>query len=346
MRRFLINVTVVLVTALAGTPGVASGQRWRWPPEKPAPPAQDLLPADQRQKLLPPPPPVRLVPQPRSVRIGSFVADRYSLLLDVPTATVVLGGQPVTLRWDVDSFPPPTSVTLSGPGVGTKAVEAFGQLTVDLAGVKAFGVGYSAPPLTFTLTATGRGGPQTASVQIYTNPSPPQILSFSGTPSGANGVVTIQAGNAATLNWQVLSSSNVKTIVSLSGSTENYTNLPVNGSFSVRPSKTDVYELWARNEGFPGADRLTLLVVVQPTPAPPAPPPPTVYPFYFMATNNQSWGLPCVTLVVYAPDLATATTLAQNMYQNYTITQITAQQYLDGCSQTGPRKKPNAPRQR
>jgi plastocyanin len=83
---------------------------------------------------------------------------------------------------------------------------------------------------TYTLTATGPGGPLTATAVVTVGSNgPPQIIRFEASP------LTIQPGQQSTLSWSTVGGTNV----SISG----VGNVTPNGSTTVSPQATTTYTL-------------------------------------------------------------------------------------------------------
>jgi hypothetical protein len=130
------------------------------------------------------------------------------------TPNNVQAGQPSTLTWAVTGA---TGVTISGVSGNLNPTTGTTQVTPQ-------------QTTTYTLTATGPGGPLTATAVVTVGSiGPPQIIRYEGTP------LTIQPGQQSTLSWSTVGG----TQVSISG----VGNVTPNGSTTVSPQTTTTYTL-------------------------------------------------------------------------------------------------------
>jgi hypothetical protein len=130
------------------------------------------------------------------------------------TPNNVQAGQAATLTWAVTGA---TGVTISGVSGNLNPTTGTTQVTPQ-------------QTTTYTLTATGPGGPLTATAVVTVGTTgPPQIIRFEGSP------LTIQPGQQSTLSW----TTNGGTQVSISG----VGNVTPNGSTTVSPQTTTTYTL-------------------------------------------------------------------------------------------------------
>jgi hypothetical protein len=130
------------------------------------------------------------------------------------TPNNVQPGQPSTLTWAVTGA---TGVTISGVSGNLNPTTGTTQVTPQ-------------QTTTYTLTATGPGGPLTATAVVTVGSTgPPQIIRFEASP------LTIQPGQQSTLSWSTSGGTNV----SISG----VGNVTPNGSTTVSPQSTTTYTL-------------------------------------------------------------------------------------------------------
>ena len=146
--------------------------------------------------------------QPTQVQISSFTAN--------PAA--IQSGQSSTLSWTVANA---TGASIQ-PTVGS--VDAHtGSVAVS-----------PTQTTTYTLTATGPGGPVTQTVTVQVGAAPagnPQILRFAASP------ISIAPGGQSTLSWTTTGA----TTVTISG----VGSVTANGSTTVSPAQTTTYTLTA-----------------------------------------------------------------------------------------------------
>jgi hypothetical protein len=130
------------------------------------------------------------------------------------TPNNVQPGEPSTLTWAVTGA---TGVTISGVNGNLNPTTGTTQVTPQ-------------QTTTYTLTATGPGGPLTATAVVTVGSTgPPQIIRFEASP------LTIQPGQQSTLSWSTVGG----TQVSISG----VGNVTPNGSTTVSPQATTTYTL-------------------------------------------------------------------------------------------------------
>jgi outer membrane protein OmpA-like peptidoglycan-associated protein len=130
--------------------------------------------------------------------------------------TVQKGGT-VTLTWQVTNA---TDISIEGIG----AVKASGNRKVKVT-----------ENTSFTITAVGEGGTQTSTAEVEVAAGPLPIILFSINPA------SIQAGQSATLSWQVTNATEV--------SIEGIGKVQVKGTRQVKPTEHTVYTLTAVGEG-------------------------------------------------------------------------------------------------
>jgi hypothetical protein len=153
--------------------------------------------------------------------------------------SMITAGQSVTLKWNVTGA---TAVTID-PDIGSVALS--GSKTVSPAGTT-----------TYTLTAQGSAGPQTADVIVTVNPAPAQVVvnAFSVDPS------MIDVGQSATLQWNVTGATIVKIDPDIG-------DVASSGSETVSPTETTTYVLTANND----ANSTTATAVLTVNPVSPEP---------------------------------------------------------------------------
>jgi len=139
------------------------------------------------------------------------------IIVFTATPDVVPKGQFVTLKWQVTNA---TKVSIEGigdvPVSGTKKVKPDGNTT-------------------FTLTALGEGGTQTATVEVEVAAGPLPTILFSANPE------SVQSGQTVTLKWQVTNATEV--------SIEGLGKVQLKGSKQVKPTENTVYTLTAVGDG-------------------------------------------------------------------------------------------------
>jgi hypothetical protein len=164
-------------------------------------------------------------------------------------------------------------------------------------------------------------------------PPPPKVNSFTAAPN--NGYINY--GDTATLAWSIANcfAGCKVTMIAMDGF--NYQdllwsnpNLPTSGSKSVSPRRSTqtMYTLTAASPL--GSDSRSLVVQLYCPPGASCSPPAGMV-FYFKMTNSNSQILPCFTIAVFDKDAATAKQDAEAQNGGYAATQITAQDYVNGC---------------
>ena len=151
------------------------------------------------------------------------------------TPQTIDAGATSTLSWSCDD----AQSCIIAPGIG--AVDTVGSMAVS-----------PAATTTYTLTATGSGGSASSAVTVTVNPSPPTVT-LSATP------LEITSGQSANLTW---STSNATTCVI----TPNIGSVDPNGSVSVTPAETTIYEITGSGAGGAATAEVTV-VVIQPAPS-------------------------------------------------------------------------------
>ena len=165
-------------------------------------------------------------PPPDPVTIDSFTVD---------DSTIESGGL-TTLRWQTSNA---DSVTLNGSTVSADGSEGIAPSSTT----------------TYTLRATGPGGPvtRTVTVTVTEPPDPVTIDSFTADDH------VIELGESTVLRW---TTSNA-TVVRLDGSV-----VSADGSMSVSPTSNHIYELIATGPGGPVSDTTPVEVTDPPDPDP------------------------------------------------------------------------------
>jgi len=130
---------------------------------------------------------------------------------------VVQKGQSVTLSWQVTNA---ANVNIEGigevPTSGTKKVKPEVNTT-------------------YTLTAIGEGGTQTATADVEIAKGPLPVILFTAAPE------SVQSGQAVTLTWQVTNATEVNI--------EGIGRVPFKGTKQLKPTENTVYKLTATGEG-------------------------------------------------------------------------------------------------
>ncbi|MDA4112638.1 MAG: hypothetical protein OK474_01150 [Thaumarchaeota archaeon] len=245
--------------------------------------------------------------------------------------------QSVAISWDVRSggFPPVddhpgslSSVTLTGPNLGNGiALGPSGQQTFEMGELQ-----QSETAKPFVLTAVGNCGKAQASLSAQLIYRPPVIESFTATPNDNDpktGYVAL--GKPAVLSWKyagldyrdgvsiVGTDGQGKTVFNAKG-IQSYSN-QVN-SLQVVPSANTRYSLQISGPGGSASDSLWV----------------DVYNskqdkgswFYFQMTDESDI-LPCFMLAVFAPDAASAKSLAEAQNGGYEAEQVDVNAYLASC---------------
>lgn len=153
----------------------------------------------------------------------------------------VIAGDSTALRWNVNDA---ASVTINGTPVDPSS----GSLPVAPNSIT-----------TYTLVTTGSGcAPQTVQRQITINvTTPPQINSFTGTPS----TIIRGSGVSAVLDWNITGAASA----TINGTPVN----PSAGTMSVMPNVTTTYTLVANGSGCsPQQRQATVTIVVEDDPGP------------------------------------------------------------------------------
>jgi len=148
------------------------------------------------------------------VEIGSGPAP---IVVFTATPDAVQKGQLVTLKWQVTN-----AVKVSIEGVGDVPINGSKKVKPDAS-------------TTFTLTALGEGGTQTATVDVEVAAGPLPTILFSANPE------SVQSGQTVTLKWQVTNASEV--------SIEGLGKVQLKGSKQVKPTESTVYTLTAVGDG-------------------------------------------------------------------------------------------------
>lgn len=186
------------------------------------------------------------------------------------------------------------------------------------------------PSLSATATATNFNG-QTSSIHVVFNviPGPPSIIEFSASPDHIN------VGEAATLTWSTRCGTAVPGCnVNLRGSDGvNFSDpllwisaLPGTSSFSVSPTRSTLtrYTLTVTNSGGVSVSKPLIVQIYNPQTGA------NLQPFFFRMTG-ASQVTPCFTVLVWAPDQATATQLAERDNGGFTATAISQADFERGC---------------
>jgi hypothetical protein len=151
----------------------------------------------------------------------------------------IISGESATLSWATANA---DEVSIS-PGIGR--VDAAGSTVVT-----------PTQNTTYTLTATNARGPVNCSVTVQvTAGTAPRVVAFAASP------MTITAGQAATLTWNVENADSVEIT--------NLGNVGLQGSSQVTPNTTTTYTLTARNRF--GTTPQTVTITVNPGPTSPPP---------------------------------------------------------------------------
>jgi outer membrane protein OmpA-like peptidoglycan-associated protein len=139
------------------------------------------------------------------------------------------------------------SATITYATSNAESVEISGIGPVDLSGSQ---VVTPTQTTSYTLTARNARGPVTCNLTVQVTQGPaPRVLQFSAAPT------TINAGNAATLTWNV---ENAQTV-----SISTLGNVDPSGTRQVTPTETTTYTLTATNEH--GSVNSTATVTVNPS---------------------------------------------------------------------------------
>jgi hypothetical protein len=244
--------------------------------------------------------------------------------------------QSVVLSWDVASggFPPVDnhpgslgSLVLTGPTLGNGIpLSPSGQQKIDMGEIYQ---AEAAKP--FVLTATGNCGQTQALLNVTLVSRPPVINFFHASPNDNDPQLGyVYLGKPAQLTWKY---SGLVYGVSIVGTDEggktvfnakhivSY-SLQVN-SLQVTPSDNTKYVLTINGPG--GSVTATLSVDVYNSQQQGG----SV--FFFKMTDDDSSVLPCFMLAIYAPDEASAETLAKDQNGGYDAVQVDENEFLAGC---------------
>jgi hypothetical protein len=197
-------------------------------------------------------------------------------------------------------------------------------------GLSLSGSSYDSPTVstTYTLTASNDIGQNSATATVSINP--PRIATLTASPN--NGYINL--GDTATLTWAVANCQpgcNVTVQGTIDASAQPIVfsrgHLPASGSLPVTPTGATLthYTLTAQDAAGTAPPKTVTVQVYAPAPA-------SCNWFFFQMKNSSSTVTPCFGLAICATDADTAKKIAQQQNQGYTATDVSYQQFVQGCS--------------